>query len=58
MSASSLAPAPPTHDTTITTKEGEEKPPPQQQQQQAQGTPLVLRDLGKTMDDDDNGRCL
>jgi len=57
MRASSLAPAPPTHDTTITTKEGEEEPPPQQQQQ-AQGTPLVLRDLGKTMDDDDNGRCL
>ncbi len=57
MSASSLAPAPPTHDTTTTTKEGEEEPPPQQQQQ-AQGTPLVLRDLGKTMDDDDNGRCL
>jgi len=47
MSASSLAPP----DTTTTLQKEEQQP-------HLQGKPLVLEDLGKTVDEDNNGRCV
>jgi hypothetical protein len=51
MSTSSLA-AP---ENTTTSQEEEQQ---SQRQQQAKSTPLVLEDLGKTVDEDNNGTCV